>query len=67
MRNHVASGMGGPLDRPAVRVRMLLRANALAGGHSGCRVDVVERLIELLNAGIHPRVPELGSLGASGS
>ena len=65
VRSH-ASGMGDPLDRPAVRAMMLLRANALARGHSGCRVDVVERLIELLNAAIHPRVPEFGSVGASG-
>jgi len=65
VRSH-ASGMGDPLDRPAVRALMLLRANALARGNSGCRVVVVERLIELLNAGIHPRVPEFGSVGASG-
>ena len=45
---------------------MLLRANALARGNSGCRVLVVEQLLELLNAGIHPRVPEFGSVGASG-
>jgi histidine ammonia-lyase len=45
---------------------MLLRANALARGHSGCRVVVVERLLELLDHGIHPRVPRYGSVGASG-
>ncbi len=65
VRSH-ASGMGEPLDREAVRSIMLLRANALARGHSGCRVVVVERLLELLNHGIHPRVPRYGSVGASG-
>ncbi len=54
------------MDRTAVRALMLLRANALARGHSGCRVVLVERLLALLNAGIHPRVPEFGSVGASG-
>jgi histidine ammonia-lyase len=65
VRSH-ASGMGDPLDRSAVRALMLLRANALSRGHSGCRVEVVELLLGLLNAGIHPRVPEFGSVGASG-
>lgn len=65
VRSH-ASGMGSPLDRHSVRALMLLRANALACGHSGCRVAVVDGLIKLLNAGIHPRVPEFGSVGASG-
>jgi len=45
---------------------MLLRANALARGHSGCRVEVVQRLVDMLNRGIHPRVPRYGSVGASG-
>lgn len=65
VRSH-ASGMGEPMDREAVRALILLRANALARGHSGCRVVLVERLLGLLNAGIHPRVPEFGSVGASG-
>ena len=42
------------------------RANTLALGHSGCRPLVVDRLLEFLAAGIHPVVPEQGSLGASG-
>ena len=45
---------------------MLLRVNALACGHSGCRVELVERLLEMLRLGIHPRVPMFGSVGASG-
>lgn len=65
VRSH-ASGMGDPLSRASVRAIIVLRANALARGVSGCRVCVVEALIGLLNAGIHPRVPEFGSVGASG-
>ncbi len=61
-----ASGTGAPLDRAATRAMMLLRANTLAHGHSGCSPRAVELLIALLNAGIHPRVPEFGSVGASG-
>jgi histidine ammonia-lyase len=45
---------------------MLLRARTLATGRSGVRLDVVERLLELLNRGIHPAVPSRGSVGASG-
>jgi histidine ammonia-lyase len=65
VRSH-ASGMGDPLETSEVRAIMLLRANALARGFSGCRVEVVERLVALLNHGIHPRVPRYGSVGASG-
>lgn len=65
VRSH-ASGVGLQMDRPSVRALMMLRANALARGNSGCRVLVVELLLELLNTGIHPRVPEFGSVGASG-
>ncbi|MEM7415722.1 MAG: histidine ammonia-lyase [Gemmatimonadota bacterium] len=65
VRSH-ASGMGDPLPQPMVRALMTLRANALARGVSGCRVGVVDHLLELLNRRIHPRVPEFGSVGASG-
>jgi len=61
-----AAGMGAALSQRVVRAIMVLRANALARGVSGCRVTVVERLLDLLNHGIHPRVPEFGSVGASG-
>ena len=61
-----ASGAGSPIDRPATRALMLLRANTLAHGHSGCSPRTVELLLECLNAGIHPVVPEFGSVGASG-
>lgn len=65
VRSH-ASGVGRPLEEREVRATMLLRANSLAGGHSGCRTVVIERLLEFLNLGIHPVVPEFGSVGASG-
>jgi histidine ammonia-lyase len=65
IRSH-ASGVGAPLDRTATRALMLLRANTLAHGHSGCSPRAVELLLEFLNHGIHPVVPEFGSVGASG-
>ncbi len=45
---------------------MLLRINALAKGYSGIRLSTLETLIEMLNKGVHPIIPEKGSLGASG-
>jgi histidine ammonia-lyase len=65
IRSH-ASGAGAALDRAATRALMLLRANTLAHGHSGCSPRVVELLLDCLNAGVHPVVPEFGSVGASG-
>ena len=65
IRSH-ASGVGEPLPRECVRAIMLLRANALARGHSGCRTGLVERLLDMLDRGIHPVIPEFGSVGASG-
>ncbi len=65
IRSH-AAGVGPPLPEPEVRAIMLLRANVLALGHSGVREVVVERLLDLLNARIHPVVPSRGSVGASG-
>jgi histidine ammonia-lyase len=61
-----AAGFGAHLSAAAVRALMLLRANTLAHGHSGCTVRCVELLCDMLNAGIHPVVPEFGSVGASG-
>jgi histidine ammonia-lyase len=61
-----AAGVGAPLPRDVVRAMLLLRANTLALGHSGCRPLIVDRLIEFLDRGIHPVVPEQGSVGASG-
>ena len=45
---------------------MLLRANAFASNYSGPRVELVERLLACLNAGLHPVIPQKGSVGASG-
>lgn len=59
-------GVGSALDVEIVRGAMLLQAQALARGHSGVRAVVIDKLIEMLNKGIHPVVPEQGSLGASG-
>ncbi len=59
-------GYGEDLDEETVRAVMLLRANALAQGFSGVRIQVVEKLLDFLNHGIHPRVPSRGSVGASG-
>lgn len=61
-----AVGVGEPMDETVVRITMLLRANSLARGYSGVRPELVEAFINLLNAGITPQVPELGSVGASG-
>ena len=61
-----STGVGNPLSKEEVRAMMLLRINVLAGGHSGIRLSVLETLIEMLNKGIHPVIPEKGSVGASG-
>ena len=65
IRSH-SSGVGDPMNKKEVRIIMLLRANSLARGHSGCRGEVVDLLIDFLNRGIHPVVPQYGSVGASG-
>ncbi len=59
-------GVGDALDEEIVRAIMLLRANALSKGFSGIRLSTLEKLIEALNSGVHPVIPEKGSLGASG-
>ena len=65
LRSH-AAGTGPDLPREVVRAAMAVRANGLLLGHSGVRPIVVERIVQLLNAGVTPRVPRTGSLGASG-
>jgi histidine ammonia-lyase len=65
IRSH-ASGVGKPLDKEVVRATMLLRANTLAKGYSGVRLEVLETLVEMLNRGVHPVIPAKGSVGASG-
>jgi histidine ammonia-lyase len=61
-----AAGVGDPLDEATVRATMLIRANTLAKGHSGIRLETLEALLALLNRGVHPVIPAKGSLGASG-
>jgi len=65
VRSH-AAGVGDALPTMVVRGMLLLLAASLSRGHSGVRVVVVQRLIDLLNHGITPIVPERGSVGASG-
>jgi histidine ammonia-lyase len=61
-----AVGVGDPFDTATVRAIMLIRANTLARGFSGIRSETLELILECLNRGIHPIIPEKGSLGASG-
>lgn len=61
-----ACGVGPLLSEEEVRAMMLLRAHALAQGHSGVRPQTLDLLIAMLNKGVWPAVPEQGSLGASG-
>lgn len=61
-----AVGAGEPFSREASRGIMLLRVNNLAKGYSGARLEVVQTLIEMLNRGVTPVIPQKGSLGASG-
>jgi histidine ammonia-lyase len=65
LRSH-ACGVGDPYPDEIVRAAMLLRANALAKGTSGARVETVELLVECLIRGVLPYVPSRGSVGASG-
>src|SRR3954447_23109569 len=59
-----AVGVGDPFDTPTVRAIMLIRANTLARGFSGVRVETLELILECLNRGVHPVIPKKGSLGA---
>lgn len=65
LRSH-ACGVGEPLPTSVVRGMMLLRISALVHGHSGVRLETLERLADFLNESIHPVIPEHGSVGASG-
>ena len=65
VRSH-AAGVGASLPVPVVRAMMLLRANALSKGASGCRPLLVDTLLAMLNAGLTPVVPAQGSCGSSG-
>jgi histidine ammonia-lyase len=61
-----SAGVGDELDASSVRAMMALRIKDLARGHSGIRLATVQRLVELLNRGVVPVVPEKGSVGACG-
>ena len=65
VRSH-SCGVGEPLSERVVRAMMLLRANVLAKGYSGSRVVVIQTLLRMLNARVHPVIPSRGSVGASG-
>lgn len=65
IRSH-SMGVGDYFLKEESRAIMLLRANALARGHSGVRVCVVEKILEFLNNDIIPVIPQQGSVGASG-
>jgi histidine ammonia-lyase len=65
VRSH-SCGLGSPLSIPEARAMLLLRANVLALGFSGCRPVLVETLVAMLERGVIPVIPEKGSVGASG-
>ena len=61
-----ATGVGDPLPEPISRLALALRIHALARGYSGVRLELLERMVALYNAGLTPVVPSQGSCGASG-
>src|SRR5579863_6537231 len=65
LRSHSA-GVGEPLSEEVTRAMMLLLAASLARGNSGVRVEIVQLLLQMLNAGLYPTIPSRGSVGASG-
>jgi histidine ammonia-lyase len=65
VRSH-SCGLGQPLSEAEARAMLLLRANVLAQGYSGCRPVLVETLIGMLERRVTPVIPEKGSVGASG-
>ncbi|MEV1119222.1 aromatic amino acid ammonia-lyase [Actinosynnema sp. NPDC049800] len=62
LRSH-AAGVGPALDDRVARLALVLRANTMARGTMGVRPEFVDRILELVNAGVTPRMPEIGSLG----
>lgn len=61
-----AGGMGKPLDIPEIRLAMALRLNVFTKGYTGVRPILCKTLCDMINAGVYPFIPEIGSLGASG-
>ena len=66
IRSH-AAGVGAPLPEREVRAMMLLRANVIAKGLTGARPAIAELLIDMLNAGLHPTIPEQGRIASRSS
>ncbi len=64
--HHLSTGQGELFSREETRAIMIARANALAHGYSGIRVDVVEKILEALRKDLLPEIPSEGSVGASG-
>ncbi|MCX4702836.1 MULTISPECIES: histidine ammonia-lyase [Streptomyces] len=60
-----ANAVGAPLPVPVVRAALLARVNGIAGGGSGVRPTIPRLLVAMLNARVHPVIPEVGSIGAS--
>lgn len=65
IRSHSA-GVGQPSETEVVRATMLLRANTLAKGYSGIRLETLKTLVDMINRRVHPIIPRKGSVGASG-
>ena len=65
IRSH-SMGVGEPFTKEQSKAMMILRANTLARGHSGIRVETVEKILEFLNKDVIPVIPQQGSVGASG-
>ncbi len=65
IRSHCA-GVGKPFSREITRAIMLSRANCLIQGFSGVTPETIDLLLDFINFGIHPVIPEKGSVGASG-
>ena len=61
-----AAGIGDPLPADVVRGMLVMRANSLLNGFSGVRPVIIETILEMVNKGVHPVVPEKGSVGSSG-
>ncbi|QTG81679.1 HAL/PAL/TAL family ammonia-lyase [Arthrobacter crystallopoietes] len=61
-----ASGVGRYVDEEVVRATMFIRVVSLTQGYSGVRGNIVTLLVDMLNHGVYPAIPEYGSLGASG-
>ena len=61
-----ATGTGDAIPVDIVRIMMYLKVHSLAIGHSGCTLEAVQLLVDMINKGVTPFVPQKGSVGASG-